>query len=260
MVDPDGPGPAPEGWPPRLWEVLAADPSLTMVADGDAAYPANLAGLHGRPPVLFVRGRLDPADVASVAVIGTRQATPLGRDWARRAAADLAGAGWTVVSGLARGIDAEAHRGAIDAGGRTLAVLGSGLDVVYPPEHAGLAAEVARAGATISQWWPWAPPAPHRFRRRNALCAGLARATLVVEAGARSGARLQARLARGQGRPVLLAARLAAAEPWARDLVEADAASVVAGAGDVVAMLGGLCPPGLAPLPAAPVQLRLRLG
>ncbi len=144
-----------------------------------------------------------------------------------------------VVSGLARGIDAAAHAGALSAGGRTIAVLGSGLACVYPPEHLELAAEIAVAGAVVSQWWPWTPPAPEQFRRRNAVSSGLALATVVVEASARSGARLQARLARSQGRLLCVSEAVAASEDWARVLVSASSAVVVRGAEDVLGALNG---------------------
>lgn len=213
-----------------------------MVTPGSRGYPANLAGLPDAPARLFVRGTLEPSDARAVAVVGTRRASAAGLALARRLAAGLAGAGVTVVSGLARGIDASAHRGALDAGGRTIAVLGSGLMHVYPPEHAGLAHEVARSGAVVSQWPPWAPPSKEQLRRRNAVSSGLALATVIVEAPARSGARMQGRLAREQGRALLLADPLVTAEAWARALLEAGEAVAVRNAGDVLRALACCTP------------------
>ncbi|HEY6546821.1 MAG TPA: DNA-processing protein DprA, partial [Vicinamibacteria bacterium] len=142
--------------------------------------------------------------VAAVAVVGARAATPAGRAFARSLARDLAGAGLEVVSGLARGIDGEAHRGALEAKGRTLAVLGSALDHIYPPEHVRLADEIAnRGGALVSEFPFGTGPKPHHFPQRNRTIAGLAQAVVVVEAKERSGALVTARFAAEQGREVL---------------------------------------------------------
>lgn len=220
------------------WEALrSADPELSVVTLGDAGYPANLGSVEGAPPSLFVRGTLLAGDARAVSVVGTRHASVAGLRLGQKMSSDLAEAGVTVVSGLARGIDAAAHRGALQAGGRTIAVLGSGLCCVYPPEHSELASEVAASGAVVSQWWPWSPASPEQFRRRNAVSSGLALATVVVEASARSGARLQGRLARSQGRLLLLAQPLVASETWAQALVESGAAQLVRATDDVLESL-----------------------
>jgi DNA processing protein len=176
--------------------------ALTLLDDH---YPGNLRQIADAPPVLFARGRLLPDDGLAVALVGTRRATPYGRAVAERLAGDLAAAGVTVVSGLARGVDTAAHQAALDAGGRTLAVLGNGLDQVYPPENGALARRIAEngTGALVSEFAPGVPPDAVNFPRRNRIIAGLSRATLIVEAGERSGALITADFALEQGREVL---------------------------------------------------------
>jgi DNA processing protein len=171
----------------------------------DDEYPANLREVVDPPPVLFVRGRLDPRDVRAVALVGTRRATNYGQAVADRLARDLAAAGVTVVSGLARGVDTAAHRSVVQAGGRTIAVLGNGLDRVYPPENAGLAEQVVKgdAGAVVAEFAPGVRPDAVNFPRRNRLISGLSRATVIVEAGEHSGALITADFALEQGRDVL---------------------------------------------------------
>jgi DNA processing protein len=168
----------------------------------DAEYPARLAELPYAPPVLFVRGGLTAADARAVAVVGTRRATNYGREVTRRLTADLVAAGVTIVSGLARGIDAVAHQTALAARGRTLAVLGCGTDVVYPPEHRHLAEQIVEQGALISEYPPGTAPDGPNFPARNRFIAALALGVLVVEAPARSGALLTANFAADQGRQV----------------------------------------------------------
>jgi DNA processing protein len=167
----------------------------------DAAYPELLAAVPS-PPDLHVRGRLEPGDALAVAVVGTRRATAYGLSAAERLAFDLAARGITVVSGLARGIDTAAHRGARAAGGRTLAVLGSGVDVVYPPENRRLALQIERQGALLSQFAPGTPPLSFHFPARNRTLAGLALGVVVVEAPERSGALITAGFAADLGREV----------------------------------------------------------
>src|SRR5262245_9918082 len=173
-----------------------------LVLLGDTDYPPLLRSVELPPPYLFVRGELSRDDGLAVAIVGSRRASPYGLQTAERLGADLGGRGVTVVSGLARGVDTAAHRGALGAGGRTLAVLGSGVDVVYPPENRRLAAEVLDAGAVISQFPMGTPPLPHHFPARNRLIAGLTLGTVVVEAAERSGALITARLAGELGREV----------------------------------------------------------
>jgi DNA processing protein len=217
--------------------------ALTLLDDD---YPSNLRQVADAPPVLFVRGRLLADDGLAVALVGTRRATPYGRAVAERLARDLVTAGVTIVSGLAKGVDTAAHQAALDAGGRTLAVLGNGLDQVYPPENGALARRIAEAGrgalvsefapggrtvavlgngldqvyppengalarriaeagrgALVSEFAPGVPPDAVNFPRRNRIISGLSRATLIVEAGERSGALITADFALEQGREVV---------------------------------------------------------
>lgn len=168
----------------------------------DPDYPERLLEIDSPPPVLYLRGRLVPQDRWAVAVVGTRRPTPYGVSVARELATALAASGVTVVSGMARGIDGVAHRAALEAGGRTLAVLGSGLDQVYPPEHRRLAEEIAESGAVLSDYPLGTRPEPKNFPPRNRLISGLSLAVVVVEAGEGSGALITADFAAEQGREV----------------------------------------------------------
>ena len=176
---------------------------LAALTVRDPGYPELLRQIVDPPPVLWLKG--DPASLIApaVAIVGARAATPAGLNVARRLGHDLAGAGLVVVSGLARGADAAAHAGALDAGGRTVAVLGCGADVVYPPEHAELARRIAAHGAVASELWAGAPPLAHHFPLRNRIISGLVRAVVVVEASEKSGSLITARCALEQGREVL---------------------------------------------------------
>lgn len=169
---------------------------------GHAEWPEAFAGPVRSPMALHVRGGPLPPLARSVAIVGSRAATPYGRDLAHRLARDLAAQGITVVSGLARGVDAAAHEGAL-ATGRTVAVLGSGLDTVTPPEHAGLAERIVRAGALVAERAAGPPFGRGAFVRRNRIVAALASVTVVVEAGEGSGALTTAGFARDLGRTVL---------------------------------------------------------
>jgi len=174
-----------------------------IVCAGDAAYPARLAAIVDPPLVLYVRGAL-PVEEAAVAVVGARGASAYGLRTAGLVANGLAGAGVAVVSGLARGVDAAAHRGALAAKGRTVAVLGSGLDQIYPREHAALAEEIVRAGgALVSEFPLGTPPLAFHFPRRNRIVSGLSLGVLVVEAAEKSGSLITAEWALEQGREVL---------------------------------------------------------
>jgi DNA processing protein len=175
--------------------------ALTLLDDD---YPLRLAQVADPPPVLFVRGGLLPADTVAVALVGTRRATGYGHAVAERLSRELATAGVTVVSGLAKGVDTTAHRAAVHAGGRTIAVLGNGLDQVYPPENTNLARQIVEsdAGAVISEFAPGVPPDAVNFPRRNRIISGLSAATVIVEAGVRSGALITADFALEQGREV----------------------------------------------------------
>ena len=178
------------------------DAGVQAVTWYDDGYPSRLKEIYDLPPVLYLRGELLAEDERSLAVVGTRRATAYGREVGHRMSFDLAQAGVTVVSGLARGIDAIAHRAAIDAGGRTLAVLGSGLDVIYPAEHAKLAAEIAENGALVSEHPLGTRPSSQNFPRRNRIMSGMTLGTVVIEAGGGSGALITARHALEQDREV----------------------------------------------------------
>ena len=181
----------------------AAQASLTGIPFGTPAYPPLLREIFDPPPVLWVAG--EPAALLrpAVAVVGARAASPGSLLVARQLGADLAAREVVVVSGLARGVDSAAHQGALDAGGITVAVLGSGADRIYPPEHAALARDVARRGAVVSELPPGTPPRRHQFPQRNRIISGLVRGVVVVEAGDRSGSLVTARCALEQGREVM---------------------------------------------------------
>jgi len=181
---------------------LCASSGVTILSDDDPAYPRALREIHDPPGILFVRGEILPQDALAVAIVGSRHATQYGLQQAERLAGSLARAGLTVVSGLARGIDGAAHRGALAAGGRTLAVLGSGVLNMYPPEHAALADDIARQGAVISEAPPRSPPLSGAFPQRNRIITGMSLGVLVIEASTQSGALISARHAMEQGRDV----------------------------------------------------------
>jgi DNA processing protein len=181
----------------------------------DLGYPRTLRLIFNLPPFLFIQGRFLERDLRSVAVVGTRQASDLGLKKAARMARLLTDAGVTVVSGLARGIDTAAHQATLDQGGRTIAVVGTGILRCYPKENTDLAKRIATAGAVVSQFWPSAPPATWSFPRRNITMSGIAQGTVVIEASATSGAKLQARLALQHGKKVFLLRSLVDHYPWA---------------------------------------------
>jgi len=174
-----------------------------FLARSDAAYPSLLAQLHDPPERLYLRDG-DPEILArpAVAVVGARSCSPYGSLVARSLGRELAAAGAVVVSGLARGVDGEAHRGALEAGGSTVAVLGCGIDRDYPSAHSALAREICKAGLVVSEYGPRVEPAPWRFPARNRIIAGLALATVVVEARSRSGSLITADFALELGRDV----------------------------------------------------------
>jgi len=189
---------------PTADEVIAICRSraVDILLEGSKCYPPLLSRIDDPPGMLFVRGAILPADSLGVAVVGARHATAYGIKVAEQLGSSLARAGYTVVSGLARGIDAAAHRGALAAGGRTIGVLGSGVLNVYPPEHEDLARDVVRQGAIIGELPPLTDPLPGTFPQRNRIVSGMSLGTVVVQASERSGALITARLASEQGREV----------------------------------------------------------
>jgi DNA processing protein len=210
-----------------------------LVTVFDPEFPENLRAAHDRPPLIFVAGELKPEDARSIAVIGTRKPTDRGMSVARAIAAHLVESGFTVVSGLATGIDTAAHQATMAARGRTLAVIGTGLAHSYPPQNASLQRRIAREGAVISQFWPDAPPKRQSFPMRNGVMSGLTLATVIVEASVTSGARIQARLALGQGRPVFLVRSLLT-QPWARELARRPGTHVVGRPDEITEIIGRL--------------------
>lgn len=218
---------------------------IRLVRRDNADYPGWLRRIYDAPPLLWTLGTLQAEEgERAVAVVGARAATPLGLAFARALAADLAAAGLTVVSGLARGIDTAAHQGALEAGGRTVAVLGSGIDSIYPRENLALARAIAREGALVSEFPPGTGPWKQNFPRRNRTIAGWARATIVVEAGERSGALHTARTALEEGREVMAVPGHPSLPCSAgTNALLRDGAALVRDAGDVLSELG------LAPLP-----------
>ncbi len=174
----------------------AAAAGATVICPDDGTYPPLLREIPDPPLVLYVRGTIEPRDLNAVAIVGSRKCSLYGREQAERFSALLAGAGFTVVSGGARGTDTAAHRGAIlHPAGRTIAVLGSGVDVAYPPENAALFEQLARRGAVLSEYPMGTPPAAENFPKRNRIVSGMSRGVLVVEADERSGALITARQA-----------------------------------------------------------------
>ena len=208
------------------------DARLVTVLDDD--YPTNLRLVFNLPPFLFVRGTLQPDDVYSVAVVGTRNPSETGVARAALMSRLLTERNVTVVSGLARGIDTAAHEAALGAGGRTVAVIGTGICRYYPSENRKLTDRIAEQGAVVSQFWPDAPPATYTFPRRNATMSGIAQGTVVIEASSTSGAKMQARLALEHGKRVFLLQSLVDEHEWARKYSQRRGAVVVNDVDDVV--------------------------
>ncbi len=214
-----------------------AEKGVQLVTVLDDVYPVNLRQIYNRPPFLFVRGTLDERDHRAVAVVGTRRASADGLAQARHLSEQLARHDVTVLSGLALGIDGEAHQAALDAAGRTVAVMGTGIDRIYPKEHAALAERIVESGALISQFWPDAPPTRVSFPMRNVVTSGMAVGTVVVEASETSGARMQARLALDHGKRVFLVRSLVMQEEWAQRYAERPGATVVDSVDDILPVL-----------------------
>jgi DNA processing protein len=211
---------------------------VRLVTVLDDAYPTNLRLIYDRPPFLFVRGELWSDDQRSIAVVGTRKASAHGLDLAGRLARDLVSAEVTVLSGLALGIDGAAHAATLEAAGRTVAVLGTGIRRIYPRQHDDLAERiVASRGALVSQFWPDAPPTRWSFPLRNVTMSGMAVGTVVVEASDTSGARNQARRALEHGKRLFLTESLVMQETWAQRYAERPSTTVVQSVDDVLRAL-----------------------
>jgi DNA processing protein len=234
-----------------------AQDGLTPIAWSDPAYPPSLSAIIDPPPVLWTRGSPAALERPAVAIVGSRAASSYALDVAGRLAADLAAGGLTVVSGLARGVDSAAHRGALSVGQSTIAVLGCGADVVYPPEHAALARAIEPHGLIVSELVPGTRPLPRFFPQRNRIISGLSRAVVIVEAGDRSGALITAQCALEQGRDVfavpgnILSGRNSGGHALLRD-----GAKIVERADDILEELGeGRRAPSAGRLPSAPDPL-----
>lgn len=209
---------------------------LVTVLDDD--YPANLRLIFNMPPFLFYRGELRRDDVQAVAVVGTRKASELGLKRAGQMATRLSRRGVTVLSGLAAGIDTAAHEATLAAGGRTIAVLGTGILKTYPKSNTELAEQIAATGALVSQFWPTQSPAQHTFPRRNVVTSGMSQGTVVIEASSTSGAKMQARLALQHGKRAFLVESLVTKQPWAQKyLAEHRNAICVSSVDEVLARL-----------------------
>lgn len=218
-------------------QAAAVDARLITVLE--EAYPANLREIYNLPPFLFVQGQLEDHDTASIAVVGTRSATEEGIEQARRLAGQLAGRDVTVVSGLAAGIDTAAHTATLEAGGRTLAIMGTGILRTYPSENEALRRRIVDSGqgAVLSQFWPTTPPSRKTFPIRNVVTSGISQGTVVVEASETSGAKMQARLAYEHGKAVFVLDTLVTHRPWARSYVQDGKALEVTDVDDVVSRL-----------------------
>lgn len=211
----------------------------------DPGYPSNLHLIYNRPPFIWVKGNLRQDDFRAIAVVGTRGASADGLRRARHIAGGLAEAGVTVLSGLAKGIDTAAHTAALDVEtGRTVAVVGNGVLVpIYPKENRGLAERIQERGAIVSQFWPESPPRQMNFPLRNVVMSGMAMGTVVVEASATSGAKMQARLALEHGKRLFLLDSLVDSQDWARRYAERPGVAIVRDLDDVLDVLVSLASP-----------------
>ncbi len=220
--------------------IATAAVSGMLPLDGDdPRYPVLLGCIPDPPPVLWIRGRPSILTRPSVAIVGSRIATPYALQVGARLAAELAQRGVVVVSGLARGVDSAAHRGCLDAGGETVAVMGSGLDCVYPPEHTGLAERIADHGVVMAELGPGAAPLPEHFPLRNRIISGISLGVVVVEASEKSGSLITARCALEQGRDVMAVpgSVLSGRNRGSHSLLK-DGAKVVETADDILEELG----------------------
>ena len=226
---------------------IAARQCIEIIQCGDDSYPPLLQEIADPPPALWVLGRTEALTRPAMAIVGSRAASPYALEVAARLGAELAGRGVVVVSGLARGADGAAHRGCLDAGGATIAVLGSGVDRIYPPEHDALAASVCKDGALVSEFGPGTPPLQDHFPLRNRLISGISLGVVVVEASEKSGSLITARCALEQGRDVMAVpgSILGGRNRGSHALLK-DGAKVVETADDILEELGWSAPAELA--------------
>lgn len=199
---------------------LLEDSEVRIILSTSPDYPRRLGDLDGRPALLFVRGDIGRLETPSVSVVGSRQASEEGVRTAYMLASTMASSGYTIVSGLAAGVDSASHNGTLDGGGRTIAVMGTGLGKIYPSDNHELADRIAKRGALVTQFPPLHSPTKTSFPSRNVLVAGLSDATLVVEMGEQSGTRIEVNCAIAQGRRVLLWAPILGSKKWARQFAE----------------------------------------
>lgn len=233
-----------EGAARLIQDLQAQSVRLYTVLDED--YPVNLRRIYNRPPFLFVRGLLKLEDERAIAVVGTRKASPEGLNQARMLARGLAKAGITVISGLALGIDAAAHESTLDRGGRTVAVLGTGiLSKIYPPGNISLAQRILdNDGALVSQFWPTAPPTQYSFPMRNVVMSGISQGTVIIEASSHSGAKNQATHAIDHGKRLFLMRPLIAEQEWAAKLAaKSKLVTVIDRVEDIIDVLAAMTRP-----------------
>ncbi|HEY3383241.1 MAG TPA: DNA-processing protein DprA [Vicinamibacterales bacterium] len=244
VIDAVRPGLAPDAIAARLRTRAAHDLAKAASLDiltipwGDPRYPRLLGAIPDPPLVLWLKGQPESLHRPCVAMVGSRAASPYGLEVVSRLAGELAAAGATIVSGLARGVDSAGHRAALGADGDTVAVLGSGPDIVYPPEHGALAATIAERGALVSEWPPGTPPERFRFPARNRIISGLSLAVIVIEAAEKSGSLITAEFALSQGREVMAVpgSVLSGRHTGCHHLLR-DGATLVETSGDVLAVL-----------------------
>lgn len=231
---------------------------IDIICLGQDGYPEELANIYSPPVVLYLKGQSEAISRPAVAVVGSRTPTPYGREMTQRIVADLASRGFTIISGLAWGIDAEAHRAALDAGGRTAAVFGSGIDIVYPADHRELAERMLEQGFWVSEFPFGTKPEKFNFPRRNRIISGLAQAVVVVEAGAKSGALVTAHLAAEQGKDVF-AVPGRADNPMSSGTISLikEGAAIATSAEDILAALGWQISKNVTAQAAPPVQVKL---
>ena len=207
---------------------------VDLIACIDDTYPLNLSLVHDGPPLLFVRGELTSGDRRAVAIVGTRSASKSGLDLAERLASGVVERDYTVIAGLAAGIDTAAHAAAVNVGGRTIAVFGTDIERTYPAANRSLANAICQQGACVSQFLPGTASGPWSFPARNLTTSGLSMATVVVEASETSGARRQAQAALEHGKPVFLVRSLVTSQPWAEEMSESQGDVTVVNEADEV--------------------------